>query len=413
MRYDVIVVGAGPAGSTTARECASRGLSVLMLDRAEFPRDKPCGGGVTIRAARILPFDLSPVVERVVYNAHFSERQSRAFTRTYPEKITYLTQRRRLDAFLAEAAVGAGASFQQRAAVREVERHRTHVTVRANGHAYEGRTLVAADGANGRTAAMAGLDVRLLQGIALEGNITPAGGVPARWADTLGFDMGGLPGGYGWLFPKGDHLNIGLGGWRYVGPTLRDRLDGLVRFYGFDPADLWGIRGYHLPLRQRGSSLAGGNVLLVGDAAGLIDPLTGEGIFAGLVSGQAAAAHLQAFLSGEAQDLSGYRLEVEGSLLLELSISRQMHVVFHLWPGLFLGIDRRTTLLWKALALLLRGEKTYLDVKDKLGPVWSVVELISDLVRVVPLLRRLSGLPEPTPPERFFRRGSDSPAASL
>ena len=69
MRYDVIVVGTGPAGSTAAREAAERGLSVLLLDKAEFPRDKPCGGGVNVRAARLLPFDLAPVVERVVSRA--------------------------------------------------------------------------------------------------------------------------------------------------------------------------------------------------------------------------------------------------------------------------------------------------------------------------------------------------------
>ena len=67
MRYDVIVAGAGPGGSTAARECASRGLSVLMLDKSDFPRDKPCGGGVSIRAAGELPFDVTPVVERVIY----------------------------------------------------------------------------------------------------------------------------------------------------------------------------------------------------------------------------------------------------------------------------------------------------------------------------------------------------------
>ena len=408
MKYDVLVVGAGPAGSTTARECASRGLSVLMLDRAEFPRDKPCGGGVTIRAANLLPFDLSPVVERVVHNAQLSEHQSKPFTRTYPEAIAYLTQRRRLDEFLAERAVNAGARFQQREAVRAVERHSTHVTVQANGTAYEGRTLVAADGANGRTAQLSGLDIRLKQGIALEGNVTPASGVPARWQDTMGFDMGGLPGGYGWLFPKGDHVNIGLGGWRHIGPSLRSKLDGLVRFYGFDPADLWGLKGHHLPLVQPGTPLALDNMLAVGDAAGLIDPLTGEGIYAGMSSGQIAAGHLQAFVNGDVPNLTGYSDEVEAKLLPELTVSRQLHDVVHLWPGLFMGIDRRTSVLWKAVALLLRGDKTYLDVRDKLGPVWSVVELVSDLVRVAPPLRRLAGLRDPIPPQRFFRRWSNT-----
>src|SRR5215212_8565082 len=93
MRYDVIVVGAGPGGGTAARECAERGLSTLLLDKASFPRDKPCGGGVNIRAARLLPFDLAPVTERVIYGARFSLRQRPAFDRFSPEPLTCLTQR--------------------------------------------------------------------------------------------------------------------------------------------------------------------------------------------------------------------------------------------------------------------------------------------------------------------------------
>ena len=404
MQYDVIVVGAGPAGSTAAREAAARGLSVLMVDKAEFPRDKPCGGGVTVRAAGLLPFDLAPVIERTISHLSLTDRQSRPFTRHSAREVTYFTQRSRLDAYLAERAVDAGATFRQREAVLEVRRSTAQVVVRTDCDTFEGRTLVVADGANGQTAKLAGVAVNLLHAIALEGNVTPAGGVPAEWKETMGFDVGGLPGGYGWLFPKADHLNIGLGGWRYVGPTLRDKLEQLVRFYGFDPSKMWGVQGYHLPLRQNGSPLVDGNVVLVGDAAGLVDPLTGEGIHAGISSGRAAAGQIAAHLRGESPDLDGYRRELEGELLPELSVSRQLHDVFHLWPGLFLGIDRRSSILWRTVVPLLRGEITYLGTKRRLGALWSVVEFISDLVRVAPPLRRVSGLRDPAPPERFFRR---------
>jgi len=193
MRYDVIVAGAGPGGSTAARECASRGLSVLMLDKSEFPRDKPCGGGVSIRAAGELPFDVTPVVERVIYRAYLTERQSRGYVQDSPEKITYLTQRSRLDGFLVECAIDSGVTFRQREPVRAVERRQSHVVVRTTDASYEGSTLVAADGANGNTARLAGVDVSLQHGLALEGNVTPAGGVPAKWQDAMGLDFGAPP----------------------------------------------------------------------------------------------------------------------------------------------------------------------------------------------------------------------------
>jgi flavin-dependent dehydrogenase len=109
MTYDVIVVGAGPAGSTAARECAAAGLSTLLLDKAAFPRDKPCGGGVNLRTARLLPFDLTPVTERVAMGIVFSLRGAPAFMRTSTHPLTYLTERRRLDAFLVEQAIAARA----------------------------------------------------------------------------------------------------------------------------------------------------------------------------------------------------------------------------------------------------------------------------------------------------------------
>ncbi|MGH2543581.1 MAG: NAD(P)/FAD-dependent oxidoreductase, partial [Ardenticatenaceae bacterium] len=199
MRYDVIVVGAGPAGSTAARECASRGLSVLMLDRAEFPRDKPCGGGVTVRASELLPFSIEAVTERTINGLHLSVRDSRGFTRYADHDLAYLTQRSRLDTFLADQAIETGVTLKERAPIRELERHDTHVVVRAGSEIFEGSTLVAADGANGQTARMAGINVNLLHGIAIEGNITPRGGFPERWEHVIGLNMCASAGGYGWI----------------------------------------------------------------------------------------------------------------------------------------------------------------------------------------------------------------------
>lgn len=135
----MVVAGAGPAGSTAARECAARGLRVLLLDRATFPRDKPCGGGVNVRAARLLPFDLAPVVERVAFGMRFSLRQAGRFVRYSREPLTYLTQQSRLDTFLVERAVAAGAVFRERAPVRGVERYPAHVVVQAGAVAVCGR----------------------------------------------------------------------------------------------------------------------------------------------------------------------------------------------------------------------------------------------------------------------------------
>ena len=103
MRFDAIVVGAGPAGSTTAYRLARAGASVLLVDKARFPRDKPCGGGLTLRAARLLPFSVDPVVEDVVDRFQLRLRYGTSFERASEEPLCLMTQRSRLDEFLRDA----------------------------------------------------------------------------------------------------------------------------------------------------------------------------------------------------------------------------------------------------------------------------------------------------------------------
>ena len=383
MRYDVIVIGGGPAGSTTARECAARGLSVVLIDKEAFPRDKACGGGVTARAARLLPFDLAPVIERSIHGMQFTFSRRGGFARDADPPIFYLTQRCRLDHFLIEQAVKAGAVVRERTPLREIKRDRLSVMVRAGNDVFEGRALVAADGAAGQTAKRAGVAVPRWGIIALEGNVTPEGPFPEPWRDRVGIDLGGTAGGYRWIFPKGDHLNIGIGGLPSIGSTLRRRLDAAVRFYGFNPAYLWGLRAAPLPVRRPDAPLVDGNLLLVGDAAGLIDLLTGEGIYSALWSGRAAAKHLAAYLSGQAPDLEGYRREIESDLLPELQVAFQLWSLLHLAPKLTAEVlfhrlrgklSRRFG--WTRFSLFLQGEDSYRDLKKDLGPLWWPVDLL-------------------------------------
>lgn len=369
MLYDVIVAGAGPAGSTAARLLAQRGASVLLLDRARFPRDKPCGGGVTIRASSYLDLDLSPVIERTVYGARFFLRRGPAFNRWYRQPWTYMTQRCRLDSFLAEAACEAGSEFHDGEAVRAVEVDDGQVTVRSRGGAYRARTLIAADGANGVSSRSGGLRPQFEEAVALEANLPYSRDVPAQWRERIGLDLGGWNGGYGWVFPKGDHLNLGVGMWKYDARNLRPKLADLCRRYGIDAAKLESLRGHHLPMRVPGTPVANGPLLAVGDAAGLIDPLTGEGIHMAFLSARLAADAIMAYLGGEATDLSPYQTAVERRLQPELSASRKLQELFHFAPPLYVALLRHSQRFWYAFCQLIRGETTYQRLLRKVGPL--------------------------------------------
>ncbi len=386
--FDVIVVGAGPAGSTTAYECAIRGLTALLLDKVGFPRDKPCGGGITFRTAALLAAGLPPVTERTITAIEFTLRHKRGFTRSFPEPLVYMTQRRRFDAWLVERALAAGATLRERTAVRAVEQQHHQVVVRSDNETFIGRTLVAADGANGPTARLAGLAGSRWLGIALEGNIALRGGVPENWAARLGINIGSVPGGYGWLFPKGDHLNFGVYAWRPAGPDLRSHLAQLVQAYGFDPADLRDLRGHHLPVRTRRAPLASGNVLLAGDAAGLIDPFTGEGIYGAVCSGRLAAEQIAAYIGGQVPDLRGYSVAVEAGLCAELEYARQMRDALQLSPTIAYMLLRWTAVPWTFLCRLIRDETPYAAWQCEHGALRAILAITARLARSAPLRRR-------------------------
>ena len=398
MLYDAIVVGAGPAGSTAARTLAREGASVLLLDRARFPRDKPCGGGVTLRAAACQDVDLGPVIERTVTGARFSLRLGETFERRFEAPLSYMTQRRCLDAHLAAAAADAGAEFHDGEPLREIELSPNggsglspspRVTARtASGASYDARALIGADGANGVVArSLFGHAYRQAGGrrseeaVALEGNVRYPQGVPADWREFVGLDLGGLAGGYGWVFPKGDHLNVGVGAWKYAAFTLRPKLAGLCRRYGFDPKAVEGLRGHHLPVRLPGSTIAKGPVALAGDAAGLIDPLSGEGIHMAFESGRLAARATLKLLSGEAPDLTLYQRAVDRRLQPELTLARKLQELFHFAPPPYVAMMRRSERFWRFFCHLIRGELTYLDFVRMIGPLGLAVDVFATLAQ--------------------------------
>ena len=304
----MLVVGAGPAGSATALRLARGGASVLLLDRARFPRDKPCGGGLTGRALRHAPCPVEPVVEHVVDRFRIRLRYGRSFTRTHPRPLVLMTQRRRLDLHLAEQAAAAGADFRDGVRVTEVSTDDGGVLARVGGTQVHADTIVGADGANGIVARSTGLADDVVNGVALEANVPYDIIDRAAVEGTAVIELGVVPGGYGWVFPKGDHANVGVGGWGREGPRLRAHLARLSDAHGIDQAALRDLRGHRLPMRRLGSTPARGRVLLVGDAAGLVDPLSGDGIYEAFVSAELAA---QAILEG---DLAAYGSRLAAAL---------------------------------------------------------------------------------------------------
>ena len=370
-RWDAIVVGAGPGGSTAAYDLAQAGADVLLLDRADFPRDKPCGGGVLVSALKLLPYSLDPVTEQTITSFRVRYKRSWEFEHHYHEPLAIMTQRSRLDAYMVEQAQQAGADFRDGAAVREIDD--ATVTL-ANGDIHEADAIIAADGANGVVRRALGLP-RLRGAVALEGNAARSDQQAGeRWSNAVGLELGSMPGGYGWVFPKGDHCNVGLGGFPAAAPTLRSELANYAGCESFDADALTELRGHHLPLRDPDSALVSGRVAFVGDAAGLVDPLSGEGIGNAILSAQLAAQAAQRLLSGDATDLASYQDAIEAEIEPELRVARQLQALFHQCPWPYVQLLRHSDRFWTAFCRIVRGESTYTSFQNRLGPAKALVD---------------------------------------
>jgi geranylgeranyl reductase family protein len=287
-RWDVVVVGAGPAGSAAALAARRTGASVLVLDRADFPRDKVCGDGVAPEALDVLaglgvdPADLVagyPPVPRLALRSPGGARAERDTHR--PSSVV---PRMVFDARLLAAARAAGAQFR-RSAVRTVAADPHGVTVDGTQRA---GVLVGADGAESVVRRGLGLDSNRPDRLA----VAIRGYAPARpgqGATQLLVATEQRWPAYAWSFPLGDgRANVGYGELVSGGATRAALVEGLHRLLpGTAPE---GLRAHRLPLSTGRPRLPDGRVLLAGDAASLINPLTGEGIFYAVLSGALAGA---------------------------------------------------------------------------------------------------------------------------
>jgi geranylgeranyl reductase family protein len=348
VKVDVLVAGAGPAGSSTAIHLARGGARVLLADKARFPRDKPCGGGLTGRALKRIPVDPSPVVERDVDRFELRLRYGPSFARTHDKPLIRMTQRRRLDAFLAERAAEAGAEFRDGTGVEVTEIAADGISARVGDELVHADVLVGADGANGVVARAVALGDGIVRGVALEGNV-PLSTLPGDYERTAVIELVVVPGGYGWVFPKGDHANLGVGGWGSEGPRLREHLGRLARAHGLDLDVLTELKGHRLPMRRLGTPAGKGRVLLVGDAAGLVDPLSGDGMYEAFVSARLAA---DAVLTG---DLEGYTSALAAVLDRHAAASWTTKRAFDRYPRTVFAATRAPG-VFKVVARLLCGD---------------------------------------------------------
>src|SRR5215216_5396925 len=220
--FDAIVLGAGPAGATAAFELARAGVKTLLIEKQKLPRHKTCGGGLTHKVAAALAFDISSVVERTISSFVLTYKMQRPRLLHSPTPLVYMVRRSQFDNLLTAKAVDAGAELFDETTVNGIlpDDHGVHIgTSRGR---YDADFLIGADGALGMTARAVGLmgDRVLLP--AVEHEVEVSADVAADWQGKMSLDLGTLRASYGWVFPKEDHFNVGVGGFGHRADFARE-----------------------------------------------------------------------------------------------------------------------------------------------------------------------------------------------
>jgi geranylgeranyl reductase family protein len=359
--WDVAVVGGGPAGLAAAQAAATAGARTIVLERAQHPRYKTCGGGLIGTSLAVAAPHITVPARDTIDAITFTDNGRRAFTRHARDR-PLLTMVRREDFDLAwyDAAVAAGAKVRQNAQARGVTQDdRRAIVTLADGTTVTASVVIGADGSAGVTTRHVGVAFDQ-QDLGLELELAATSADRAAWRGRVLLDWGPVPGSYGWVFPKDDQLTVGVIMSKGRGAEIKRYLARFLAGLGLADRAVRKDSGHLTRCRRADAPLRNGRVLVAGDAAGLLEPWTREGISYALRSGSwagEAAAH---------GDLDRYPRLVHEHLVPEMVAGRRLLSVHARHPHL-VHATMASPVGWRAFTAFCRGEISMAEVVRRPG----------------------------------------------
>lgn len=332
--YDVIVAGAGPAGSTVGYQLSRMGHSVLVLEKESLPRDKLCAGGIPRRIVKFIDLHDGHMIEDYINRVEFTFRPKGRFVLQSPEPLLYTVNRRQFDHMLIRRAQTAGCQVRDGEPVRGLSLDSKRIFVHTPRGKFQARILVGADGVSGAVARLAGFRRRRHIIPTLQSDVPMEREIRERYRGRVWIGFGWIRRGYAWIFPKRDHLSVGIGAAVGAGRAkdLRRAFKTLLRSFFPQHQDV-PVASFPISLGGIRQNLVRERTLLVGEAANLVHPLTAEGIYFAVRSAHLAAETVDDFLRGRSTNLRSYQRRVDEKMGSFFRMSR-------IFSGLFYGLPR-------------------------------------------------------------------------
>jgi geranylgeranyl reductase family protein len=359
--WDVAVVGGGPAGLAAAHAAATAGARTIVLERSQHPRYKTCGGGLIGTSLAVATPRITVPGRDAIHAVTFTDNGRRAVTRRVRDR-PLLTMVRREDFDLAwyDAAVAAGAKVRQHAQARAItQQDGSAVVTLADGTTVTAGVVVGADGSAGVASRSVGVTFEQ-QDLGLEVELAATEADRVAWRGRVLLDWGPIPGSYGWIFPKNDQLTVGVIMTKGRGTDTKRYLARFLARLGLADRPIRHDSGHLTRCRRADAPLRHGRVLVVGDAAGLLEPWTREGISYALRSGSWAG---EAAASG---DLDRYPRLVHEHLVPEMAAGGRLLRVHARHPHL-VHATMASPLGWRAFTAFCRGELSMAEVVRRPG----------------------------------------------
>jgi geranylgeranyl reductase family protein len=312
--FDVIVIGSGVAGSSAAYDLAKTGLKVFVIEKEKLPRYKTCGGGVVSRAANLLPFEISSVVQKVVSSADvYDQENNLKFQIKTDSAMISFVMRADLDNHILSKALEKGAMIFNNTEVKGIDIKAGNVSIETGSKTFTANYVIAADGATGFSMTYFKLYHNVIRVPAVESEMIVDEETYNKFNKTARFDFGFVPHGYGWVFPKKDHLSVGVAFMKKTNQSIQNWFKKYLELLEINAVNILKNEkhGYVIPLIKGKPNCSNGRILFAGDNLGLADPLTAEGIRYAVETGRLAASSIIKYFNSHNDVVKNYSESIE------------------------------------------------------------------------------------------------------